>query len=52
MCRETKYSGVTIEVDTFTMPITDELTENGVVVSEEQRFNSGIVIKLTKARDQ
>ena len=32
MCREAKYSGVIMEVETFTMPIIDEIMQNGTVV--------------------
>ena len=40
-----------MEVDTFTMPIVDEIVEGDsaqVVVRTEERFNSGILIKLLR----
>ena len=47
-----KYAGISMEVDTFTMPIVDEIVEGSsahqVVVRTEERFNSGILIKLLR----
>ena len=39
-----------MDVDTFTMPITDELldSESGESVKEQHRLNSGVLIKITK----
>ena len=47
---EAKYSEVELDVDTFTMPITDELldSESGESVKEQHRLNSGVLIKITK----
>ena len=48
--REAKYSGIQMEIDTFTMPIVDEIVtgDDGTVIREEQRMNSGILIKIIK----
>ena len=50
---EEKYAQITFEIDTFTMPIVDEIVEKGTgeVVREEMRLNSGILIKVIKNRD-
>ena len=38
-----------MEVDTFTMPIVDEIVgDRNEVVRTQERFNSGILIKLVK----
>ena len=45
-----------MEVDTFTMPMTDEIVEKGldatqdVVIRAEDRLNSGILIKLIRTK--
>ena len=47
-----KYAGITLDVNTFTMPLKDVIIENDGVedikVGENIRFNSGICVKITK----
>lgn len=43
---------MTLETDTFTMPIVDEIVEAGAVVRQEERMNSGILIKIMKNREE
>ena len=47
---QAKYIGVSLETETFTQPVQDEVVNgDGVVTEVKQRLLSGVCIKITKA---